>query len=82
MIEVVHFKNRFGKSVGVVFMDCTRFVTPVQKEFEQRYAIGLEKPYYPVPALQFAFTSHKMCDATCIWVMRDDHWVLTEILWP
>lgn len=53
MIEVVHFRNRFGKYiVGVLEYDKNVCVnTPSGKEYAQRYAAGLEKPYYPVPVV-------------------------------
>lgn len=53
MIEVVHYKNRFGKDfVGVLEYDKTIAVhTPAGKQYAMRYAAGLEKPFYPVPVV-------------------------------
>jgi hypothetical protein len=48
MIEVIHFQNRYGKTmVGVIGVKET---TPAGYEYAQRYAAGLEEPFYPVPA--------------------------------
>lgn len=49
MIEILHFKNRFGKAVVAVFIDVNVYHAPAAREYAQRYAAGLEKPYYPVP---------------------------------
>lgn len=48
MIEVIHFQNRFGKQM-VAVIGWKRSCTPDEKNYEQRYAAGLEKPYYQLP---------------------------------
>lgn len=49
MIEVVHFRNRYGKQMVGVFNDVGAI--PTAKSYADRYAAGLEKPYYPLPAI-------------------------------
>lgn len=53
MIEVIHFKNRFDKQmVGVISTDpLLMSETPIGELYAKRYAAGLEKPFYPVPAI-------------------------------
>lgn len=53
MIEVIHFQNRFGKSMVCVIQpdDTLMMATPIGKDYALRYAAGLEKPFYPVPVV-------------------------------
>lgn len=56
MIEIVHFRNRYGKPmVGVFSPEINNMAaSPAGVEYAQRYAAGLEKPFYPLPALHDA----------------------------
>ena len=52
MMEVIHFKNRYGiNKVAVIADDDTALMaaTPIGREYAERYAAGLIKPFYPVP---------------------------------
>lgn len=73
MIEIVHFKNRYGKAMAAVF-DLGRntvWYSPASKEYAERYAAGLERPYYPLPAVAtnyvclFGFEQPSGCSVPC-----------------
>lgn len=52
MIEIVHFKNRYGRHlVGVFLPTAGKPATPAGYEYAQRYAAGIEKPFYKLPAV-------------------------------
>lgn len=52
MIEVIHFRNRFGKQMcGVLETDSTIPESYPGNEYAKRYAAGLEAPFYPLPAI-------------------------------
>lgn len=78
MIEVIHFRNRFGKHMcGVLEVDRHLMSeTPAGAEYAKRYAAGLEAPFYPVPVPYSYTMAHKdtlnrMWYMAIVWVV--DH---------
>lgn len=77
MIEVIHFRNRFGKHMcGVLETDSTIPESYPGNEYAKRYAAGLEAPFYPVPVPYSYTMAHKdtlnrMWYMAIVWVV--DH---------
>ena len=74
MIKVIHFRNRFGKDmVGVIGVKAH---TPSALEYEQKYAAGIEEPFYPLPVpysytMAHEHTLNRMWYMAIVWVV--DH---------
>lgn len=62
MIEIVHYTTVRGVKKIIVFNahESPFAFTPVGREYVQRYAAGLEKPAYALPAIPYSYSVSRM----------------------
>lgn len=81
MIEIVHLKKGHRTVTSVFGLDMTEFFTI--KNYKARYAAGLEKPHYWLPAIplevvyysdDYMYDTVYIHDGDCIYALWDFNW--------